>query len=96
MSGLLQHLSDDFDRRIAVRRHMIAHLGIVLTDDDVAGNQADVRTTLLCCARCSNPEICEGWIRQNRAGTPMFCGARDAFLRLALATERPGKTRLRA
>ena len=40
--------------------------------------------------------ICEGWVRQNRPGMPMFCRARDAFLRLEAASHEGEAPRLRA
>ena len=93
MSGLLDAMSRDFSRRIEVRRKMMDHLGLCPTDTQVAAQRDDIRRTLIACAHCSNPEVCEGWVAQDRPGTPMFCRARDAFLRLEIALEAPPEMR---
>jgi hypothetical protein len=93
---LLDHITDDFQRRLAVRRRMLGHLGLDFTDDEARCLRDDLRQTLLACARCGNPDICEGWVSQNRPGMPMFCRARDAFLRLEAASAAPEPARLRA
>jgi hypothetical protein len=96
MSGLLNSMSEDFSRRIAVRRGMMAHLGLCPTDGECLTHRAAIRETLIACTRCPNPEICEGWVAQNRPGTPMFCRARETFLRLEAALAPPEDIRLRA
>lgn len=85
MSGLLDTLSRDFSHRLGVRRKMMAHLGLQPTDSDAVALREDLRETLLTCTRCPHPEVCEGWIAQNRPGTPVFCRGRDSFLRLEAA-----------
>jgi hypothetical protein len=95
VSGLLNHLSEDFSRRMEVRRGMLAHLGLSFTDDEATELRGDLRRTLLCCASCGNPDVCRGWVTQNQLGTPMFCQAREAFARLDHATRRE-ETRMRA
>lgn len=91
MSGLLDTLSRDFSHRLGVRRKMMAHLGLHPTDSEAFALREDLRATLLTCTRCPHPEVCEGWIGQKREGTPVFCQARDSFLRLeaALADAQP-------
>lgn len=96
MSSLLTHLTDDFHSRMEARRGMLAHLGLEFTDREAETLRPDIRETLLSCARCGNPEICRGWISQKRPGTPMFCRARDAFLRLEAATAAPHEPLARA
>jgi hypothetical protein len=96
MSGLLDSMSEDFTRRIAIRRRMMAHLGLFPTDRDCTTLRPELRETLIACARCPNPDVCDGWIDQNRPGTPVFCRARETFLRLEAALEPPAEIRLRA
>jgi hypothetical protein len=96
MSGLLNSMSRDFSRRIAVRRGMMAHLGLHPSDSDCETHRTAIRDTLIACTRCPNPEVCEAWIAQNRPGTPMFCRARETFLRLEVALAPPEDIRLRA
>lgn len=85
MSGLLDHLREDFDRRMALRRRMLDHLGLRLSEDEAEALRPHVRATLTACATCGNPEICEFWMAKKRAGLPVFCRARDAFLQLEAA-----------
>ena len=85
MSGLLDSLSRDFSHRIEVRRKMMAHLGLHPTDSEAVALREDLRETLLTCTRCPHPDVCEGWIGQDRPGVHVFCRARDSFLRLEAA-----------
>ena len=89
MSGLLNALSRDFSRRIAVRRKMMGHLGLAPDDAQCLAHRDALRATLVACAHCPEPEVCAAWVAQGRPGTPMFCRARETFLRLeaALAPE---------
>ena len=96
MSSLLQHLKDDFDRRMTLRRRMLSHLDIVVPDTMIVELRPEIRETLKACQSCGNPEICEGWIDQNRPGAPMFCRARECFLRLDAACRMPVPERLSA
>ena len=96
MSGLLNGMSEDFSRRIAIRRGMMAHLGLFPTDSDCLTHRAAIRDTLIACTRCPNPDICEAWVAGSRPGTPMFCRARETFLRLEVALAPPDEIRLRA
>jgi hypothetical protein len=96
MSGLLDSMSEDFSRRIEVRRRMMEHLGLFPTDSQCAALRAELRDTLICCARCADPAVCAGWVAQNRPGMPMFCRARETFLRLEAALARPAPVRLNA
>lgn len=96
MSGLLDSMSEDFSRRIVVRRHMMAHLGLSPTDSQCLEHRAPLRDTLIACTRCPEPEVCAAWVAQNRPGTPMFCRARETFLRLELALAPPSEIRLSA
>lgn len=96
MSGLLNSMSEDFSRRIELRRRMMAHLGLFPTDGECTALRSEIRESLICCARCPNPDICDGWIAQNRPGTPMFCRARETFLRLEASLEPTTDLRLSA
>jgi hypothetical protein len=96
MSGLLNSVSEDFSRRIQVRRRMMGHLGLAPSDAQCVEHRAALRDTLISCARCPEPEICAAWIAQNRPGTPMFCRARETFLRLEVAMTSPPEIRLHA
>jgi hypothetical protein len=93
MSGLLDAMSRDFSRRIELRRRMMAHLGLRPTEGDCAAHRDEIRDTLLACSRCSDPAVCEGWVVQDRPGIPVFCRARDSFLRLEAALGQPGAPR---
>ena len=94
MSGLLDSISRDFTHRLEVRRRMMAHLGLHLSDPQAVAHRDDLRKSLISCAKCPNPDVCEGWVAQNRPGTPMFCHARESFLRLEHALD--AEIRLRA
>lgn len=83
MSDLLNRMSEGFDRRMAARRHMLDHIGVSLTEEATLLAREDVRATLLACATCRDPELCECWVAQRQDGLPVFCRARDSFLRLA-------------
>lgn len=96
MSGLLDGISEDFSRRIEVRRRMMAHLHLAPTDSQCAEHRAALRETLISCTRCPDPEVCAAWIAQNRPGTPMFCRARETFLRLEVALAPRREIRLSA
>ena len=96
MSGLLNSMSEDFSRRVALRRRMMGHLGLFPNDADCNRHRAEIRNTLIACSRCADPDICEAWIAQGRPGTPVFCRAREAFLRLEVALEPAADIRLRA
>jgi hypothetical protein len=76
---LMDHVREDFDRRMAVRRKMLTHLGIDVPEDRADHHRPALRATLLACAGCQNPAVCEFWIANARPGTPLFCGARPAF-----------------
>jgi hypothetical protein len=96
MSGLLDSMSEDFSRRIVVRRQMMAHLGLSPTDSQCLEHRAPLRETLIACTHCPEPEVCAAWVAQRRPGTPMFCRARETFLRLELALAPPSEIRLSA
>lgn len=83
MSGLLNRMSEGFDRRMSARRHMLGHIGVSLSEEAALLAREDVRATLLACASCREPELCECWVAHRHEGLPVFCRARDSFLRLA-------------
>jgi len=87
MSVLLDDVARDFGRRMALRRRMLGHMAISLTDSAALEHRADVRATLLGCGGCPSPDACARWVDDNCPGLPMFCGARDAFLRLEAASQ---------
>jgi len=83
MSDVMDRIEGAWGRRMAVRRRMLAHLGVDIEDMTVPLEPADIRATLCACTRCRRPEVCEGWIAQKRPGVPAFCGARTSFESLA-------------
>ena len=87
MSGCLNHLSEGFELRLSLRRRMLAHLDIEMSDREAARLYPDIRATLMACIACPNPQVCEGWLDQNRSGLPIFCQGREAFLRLESEAE---------
>jgi hypothetical protein len=93
MSGLLNTISEDFSRRIAVRRQMMAHLGLAPTDSQCIEHRTPLRDTLVACTRCPEPEVCAAWVAQGRPGSPVFCRARETFLRLEAALAPPPEIR---
>ena len=92
MSEVMDSILDGWDRRMAVRRGMLAHLGVDIADEAALLETADIRATLCACAHCQRPEVCAGWVAQNRAGLPAFCGARAAFENLAEASRQAQAT----
>jgi hypothetical protein len=96
MSGLLDAMSNDFSHRIAVRRGMMAHLRIFPTDSDCTTHREALRTTLMACARCPKPDVCESWVAHRHPGLPLFCLARETFLHLERTLAPPGNLRHRA
>lgn len=92
MSDVMDRILDEWDRRMAVRRKMLAHLGVDIDDAAAPLDPADIRATLCACTKCRGPETCEGWIAQNRPGMPAFCGARTAFENLAETAARSEAT----
>lgn len=80
-------MSESFDRRIALRRRMLDHLGISLSEQATVDARSDVRATLLACASCGDARLCECWIAQQNAGIPLFCRGRESFLRLEIVAE---------
>jgi hypothetical protein len=83
----MDRILDDWGRRMAIRRRMLAHLGVDIEDMAAPLDTSDIRATLCACTQCRDPKVCEGWISQNRPGLPAFCGARTAFLNLVAAAE---------
>jgi hypothetical protein len=82
VSTLLEHVAFDFDRRMAARRGMMAHLGIAPTEAEAPELIREIRETLLTCGRCDAPGRCLEWQKTARAGMPPQCSAREAFARL--------------
>ena len=82
MSTLLRHVTFDFDRRMAARRGMMAHLNIAPTEGEARELVEEIRATLLTCGRCGAPGRCLEWQKTAHAGMPPLCGAREAFARL--------------
>ncbi len=96
MSGRLDHIVTEFERRLALRRRMLAHLQIDIPEDMATDLRPQIHATLIACATCPNPDICEGWIDSNHPGTPMFCRARGSFMVLDERTSAPCERRARA
>jgi hypothetical protein len=78
-----------FNRRLALRRRMLAHLHLDPSEEDAPRLVEDLRDTLLGCMRCSDPEACARWIDANCPRTPPYCRAQGAFLRLEAELDRP-------
>lgn len=96
MSKLLKGLSEEFDARMALRRRMIAHLDIRLSEAATIQNRDDVRATLVGCSCCTACDDCQLWLLWRRAGTPDACVAADAFLRLQAVAEAENRAHRRA
>ncbi|SMY05906.1 DUF6455 family protein [Flavimaricola marinus] len=86
MTQVLKALTDDFDRRMQMRRRMMDHLDITNRPDLADELMPFLRQTLTACNRCVDPEICETWIGNGNAGAPKFCRGRLSFEALADAT----------
>ena len=87
MAGLLKDVSRDYDERMALRRRMLAHLDIELSEEATLEHRVDLRATLVGCAHCRGKEECELWLKWCRPGVPDTCLAGDAFLRLKAVSE---------
>lgn len=85
MSGLLDGMAKAHSQRMAAHTAMLAHLGIDPGAEDAPRLHAQLRGTLLSCARCRCPVACSAWIGYGQPGTPPWCGAGPAFDALALA-----------
>lgn len=84
----IQRLAAGFERRMAVRRQMLDHLGIDLTADAAPAFQDELRQTLLACASCRRDAQCECWVRNGNPGVPEFCAAHEAYLTLSTVRRR--------
>ena len=96
MSDLLKNMSREFDARMALRRKMLAHLEIDLSEAATLANQEDVRATMIGCSCCRAHEECQLWLLWRRAGTPDACVASDPLLRLQAVSEAERAMRRRA
>lgn len=88
MGELTERLLDGHDRRMDLRRRMMAHLGLDPSEEEAPALFAPLRQTLLICTRCTNPDACAAWLALGHPGAPVFCRARGAFEALAEATPR--------
>lgn len=91
MTPPLSRLAQSFENRMKIRRGMLDHLGIDIGCDEAPALQAELRATLLGCARCTNTECCAFWVESARPGLPEFCRARAAFQVLQEHSEREGR-----
>lgn len=64
---------------MALRRGMMRKLGISDRPDLAQDLAAPLRTTLMSCNRCSQPDLCAYWLGSDASDAPMFCCARIAF-----------------
>lgn len=87
VSGLLDHVTHDFDSRMQARRGMMAQMGLRPSAEEAPRLYDELRATLLACGRCAAPEDCIARQRTAAAGAPPACRARDAFARLKAACE---------
>ncbi|MBM1220032.1 hypothetical protein JQU17_09725 [Ponticoccus sp. SC2-23] len=83
MTGLLTHMTTDFDRRLKLRRQMLDRMGIVPKQDLGTTLIEASRDTLRCCTECRTTEACEVWFDRGAPGDPGFCGGQRAFDRLS-------------
>ena len=83
MSGLLTHMTADFDRRLKLRRQMLHRMGIVPKQDLGTALIEASRDTLRCCTECRTTEACEVWFDRGAPGEPVFCSGQPAFSRLS-------------
>lgn len=70
---------------------MLDHLGLAFTEATTARCYEDLRETVLSCAHCADPSICEAWLQQGHSGPPEFCSGRSAFLALRVAVDAPSE-----
>lgn len=71
---------------MAIRKRMAAHLGAHVTEDLIP-LRPFVRETVMACGKCMDADLCDAWLTAGGNGTPAYCGAHDAFLRLAAAVQ---------
>lgn len=83
----MKDLSKDFDARMTLRRKMLKHLNITLSEDATLQNREDIRATMIGCSCCRTQEDCSLWLVWRRLGTPDGCIASDSFLRLQAVSE---------
>ena len=87
MANLLSHMTTDFNRRLKLRRKMLARLGIVPRQDIGTTIMEISRDTLRACTECRATEACEVWFDGGAHGEPCFCTGQEAFCRLADALD---------
>lgn len=93
MSGPLQQIARNFDRRMRLRREMLAHLALDIPEDRAADLRHELRETLKACQSCILVEDCAAHLCNRIPGTPRFCIARTAFARIARAIGAQGAAR---
>lgn len=81
MPGRLAHLCEKFSQHRTLYHHMAANVGVDL-DEAAARDPEDHRAAFLACARCGRTGACRAWLEQGHPDLPLFCNARDAFMRL--------------
>ncbi len=79
---MLAPLAARFDTRMSLRRRMMDNLSVRPSQEDALRMQTELRASLLTCASCRKIAACAAWLDQGHPGVPMFCAAREAFLRL--------------
>jgi hypothetical protein len=86
MSDVLDRVARHFDHRMKVRRRALAHLDVVLSDEDTLSLRGELRATLLACQACPDPAICTRWLDGGKPGLPASCRALASFRRLQAAS----------
>lgn len=88
VSTALNRAAREYSRRLAIRRRMLDHLGLAFSEAATTACFDDLRETVLSCAHCADPGMCETWLDQGHRGVPEFCTGRSAFLALCASLER--------
>lgn len=86
MPKLLENLERSIDRRFSLYREMSKRAGANTRSFRSEVDQSCVRAALLNCLSCRNTNACTAWLELDEPGVPLFCSARDAFLKLAEGT----------
>ena len=83
----LHKIAEGHTRRMALRRRMLDHVGIILTEEMADPLRDEIRDSVMACVGCKNADVCEGYLDRDYTGLPMFCSARYAFQNLSAAVQ---------
>lgn len=79
MTEVLKVLTDYFDKRMALRRRMMEHMGITRRPELAEDLRPFLRQTRTACNRCNDPDECQTWLDSGAYGPPKFCRGRLSF-----------------